>query len=374
MGEFGFLTADGVYHVTVYATDEDGNYRVLSMKNLRRMEPQAMKMLLASIREAHQRAVVSQPNNPITMQPLHVLAANNNPTTPPPFKVISTTESVTLRPITVASCSNCRVLSKVYPTGTSPVTQSATPSPDVINYDHTAVTPDPVKLHATERIPTKAEVSLYKQTQEPLNKDNHSGQLPILNYNQSDNQSDREDPNYNGFTFTQAPNQLDDADRHSRKLIGVNGDGNRNQVLSSPPAPFNNPPTLSGPLNNVLLNPGPAHEGRQPPPNLIHESRIGLAGGSEQFNEIGNLYKFNYTVGYHGHNEVGDASGRKEGGYHVIGRDGIRRTVSYTADENGFHPIIKYEAVSDVETPREETEKEAGLKGYEFKWFYVNKK
>ncbi|KAL4710515.1 hypothetical protein ACJJTC_008917 [Scirpophaga incertulas] len=35
MGEFGFITADGVYHVTVYATDENGNFKILSMKNIR---------------------------------------------------------------------------------------------------------------------------------------------------------------------------------------------------------------------------------------------------------------------------------------------------------------------------------------------------
>lgn len=33
MGEFGFITADDVYHVTVYATDENGNFKVISMKN-----------------------------------------------------------------------------------------------------------------------------------------------------------------------------------------------------------------------------------------------------------------------------------------------------------------------------------------------------
>ncbi|XP_045486529.1 protein lethal(3)malignant blood neoplasm 1 isoform X2 [Pieris rapae] len=35
MGEFGFITADGVYHVTVYATDENGAFKILSMKNIR---------------------------------------------------------------------------------------------------------------------------------------------------------------------------------------------------------------------------------------------------------------------------------------------------------------------------------------------------
>jgi len=35
MGEFGFITADGIYHVTVYATDENGNFKILKMKNIK---------------------------------------------------------------------------------------------------------------------------------------------------------------------------------------------------------------------------------------------------------------------------------------------------------------------------------------------------
>lgn len=33
MGEFGFITADGIYHVTVYATDEEGKFRILAMRS-----------------------------------------------------------------------------------------------------------------------------------------------------------------------------------------------------------------------------------------------------------------------------------------------------------------------------------------------------
>ena len=33
MGEFGFVTGDGVYHLTVYATDENGDFKILKMKN-----------------------------------------------------------------------------------------------------------------------------------------------------------------------------------------------------------------------------------------------------------------------------------------------------------------------------------------------------
>lgn len=31
-GEFGFITADNVYHQVVYATDENGNFRLISSK------------------------------------------------------------------------------------------------------------------------------------------------------------------------------------------------------------------------------------------------------------------------------------------------------------------------------------------------------
>lgn len=34
-GEFGFVTADGVYHQTVYGTDENGNFRILSRKSFK---------------------------------------------------------------------------------------------------------------------------------------------------------------------------------------------------------------------------------------------------------------------------------------------------------------------------------------------------
>ncbi|XP_034106914.1 protein lethal(3)malignant blood neoplasm 1 [Drosophila albomicans] len=39
MGEFGFITADGRYHVTVYATDENGKFRIISMKSFPYVAP-----------------------------------------------------------------------------------------------------------------------------------------------------------------------------------------------------------------------------------------------------------------------------------------------------------------------------------------------
>lgn len=85
------------------------------------------------------------------------------------------------------------------------------------------------------------------------------------------------------------------------------------------------------------------------------------------------LYRFNYTAGYHGHNEEGDTAGNKRGSYFIIGRDNIRRGVIYVANADGFVPVVKYEKVSSAEAPHEDTEKSAGLRGYEFEWFHKGK-
>lgn len=34
MGEYGFLTADGIYRITVYATDENGSFKIVSTKTI----------------------------------------------------------------------------------------------------------------------------------------------------------------------------------------------------------------------------------------------------------------------------------------------------------------------------------------------------
>lgn len=84
------------------------------------------------------------------------------------------------------------------------------------------------------------------------------------------------------------------------------------------------------------------------------------------------LYKFNYTTGFHGHNEEGDRAGAKAGSYFFIGRDGLKRTVNYKANEFGYQPSIKVEKVTPEETPEPETEKENKRHDYEFKWFFKN--
>lgn len=100
----------------------------------------------------------------------------------------------------------------------------------------------------------------------------------------------------------------------------------------------------------------------------------GLPNGIEEKDITDLLYKFNYTVGFHGHYEKGYKNGAKVGGYFVNGRDGISRVVTYVADENGYRPKVKLInlGLDSSDTPKEETEKNFGLKHFEFVWYPIN--
>lgn len=99
MGEFGFITADDVYHVTVYATDENGNYKIISMKNIK-----LMKML---------------PPPPTTQAP-----TTTTSTTPVPFKIITT-----VKPSDAAgkpACASCKLPGDLSSTSTQSPTDDPT--------------------------------------------------------------------------------------------------------------------------------------------------------------------------------------------------------------------------------------------------------
>ncbi|KAJ8732086.1 hypothetical protein PYW08_014816 [Mythimna loreyi] len=67
MGEFGFITADNVYHVTVYATDKEGRFKIVSMKNIH-LKADALSSLNAptSARQGH--ALALPPAQPASVQ------------------------------------------------------------------------------------------------------------------------------------------------------------------------------------------------------------------------------------------------------------------------------------------------------------------
>ncbi|XP_055624999.1 protein lethal(3)malignant blood neoplasm 1 isoform X2 [Toxorhynchites rutilus septentrionalis] len=309
MGEFGFVTADNVYHVTVYATDENGNFKIVSMKNYKLgpiMPPTAGK----------------------------TKATTTPSTTPQPFRIITTAKPpMSSRPAAVAGCSGCRIpetttVAKQQPTdSTLPETSTQYVPPFKI-----------VNKNDLESITTTIAPKLFMTTQVAGGSSKETPQKLIVKQ-----QSSKESTN-----DVKSPNAMQSLSKTPQLQTSAEKTA---QKTSQPSKPSSATPSGSGSTGSKLDHTEAAKM-------MIQHILNGL------------LYRFNYTVGYHGHHEQGDRAGNKEGGYFAIGRDGVRRGVTYTANEFGFQPHIKFDQVSPEETPREDTEKQAGLKGFDFKWFW----
>lgn len=327
MGEFGFITADGVYHVTVYATDADGHFKVISMKNLRKMPTKKL-------------------NEPTTRSPIPTPAKYEvnllKLTTQKPYDL------TTAKPSDIASCSGCSIPEKI---------KTMT------------------NLH---------EIGLPQKLSKPVNEiDSAAINKPInqlnnlINSNEPPKQTSYEmkaqtNMFENSDVLQNVPNQyspmpppLKDSEQPILQLEQLS-------YQKIPEMSLINTETNLLQLNeNVNQSPIQQQESFQKLPNLQNLPNQSIDKNNVDKMLTGLLYKFNYDVGYHGHREQGDREGNKEGSYYVIGRDGYKRTVSYKANEFGYQPHVKLELANSDEIPREGSEKEKGLKDYEFKWFYL---
>ncbi|XP_055691033.1 uncharacterized protein LOC129794279 [Lutzomyia longipalpis] len=434
MGEFGFITADNVYHVTVYATDENGNFKVLSMKNIKLMAEPMAKNIAAAIETMKSKLASSSP------QPR---AFTDSTTTPLPFVIHSTAaaplkeqEIVPVEPTTqkisdIQSCSNCKIPEPPKPANVpSYAPQNALP-PQMPQFSN----------RFSPQQPRQGISNLNLRDEKSLGggigggqEDNQGGsinqgfdqgndQAPGQAVEQTPEQVPQQAP---GQVFGQAPGQ-----GTFQENSGNQGPSSAfSSALDTPPNPPSidlNPPQTSSqpakedystdqralpegrslgddqtapqapesdggaalpedmPIESVMARFKGVEPSRKQPdgqqnfaqqprvqsPESRDSAQVNLDDQSMEQMLQGLLYLFNYTAGYHGHNEKGDREGNKEGGYYVVGRDGLRRSTEYRADAFGYQPKFKLERVPEEETPREETEKKAGLKGYEFKWFYL---
>jgi hypothetical protein len=283
MGEFGFITADDVYHVTVYATDENGNFKIISMKNIKLMKGPAPQPFAAPIA-----------------------------TTSKPFKVQTTARTIltTIRPSDVASCASCSLPAKPDAESIKPPSSALDASTDI---------PPPFKVVSKDVKPTPVPPATVQTVTDALPQ-------KIINQNQGN-------------------------------LISRLGSdvAKNNQQQQQNLTPNSRQPALNEKLNM---------------PQFFNKN----AGNSEHYNKMENLmngllYKFNYTTDFQGHHEQGDRQGKKEGEYYSVGRDNIKRVVSYKANEFGFMPIIRQEPLNPQDLQYYD-EKNNKLRGYEFKWFY----
>lgn len=126
MGEFGFITADDVYHVTVYATDENGNFKIISMKNIK---------------------LFKMPSTTTTTP-----APTTTSTTPQPFRVITTPV-----PSEEIACAGCKIPGKENGNGKPVLTTQISQTTTNQEENPTAAAPTPFKIvkEKTDDLPQK---------------------------------------------------------------------------------------------------------------------------------------------------------------------------------------------------------------------------
>uniref|UniRef100_A0A336LW24 CSON004344 protein n=1 Tax=Culicoides sonorensis TaxID=179676 RepID=A0A336LW24_CULSO len=323
MGEFGFITADGVYHITVYATDENGNFKIVSMKN-------AVMLPTSSLPSVQKESTTT--------------------TSAPPLKSQNPTKANSLK----FGCSNCVIPEKKNSKMTT-------------NFDEN--TANPV---ITDNIENQLSIdSGNKNTSHETNIINNP---PSVGLNENDHKTMFEtkspeinskdvnlqvDPKLNGQTIEQ--NSVKESPALNDKSIKTQSHNDQNNNGKSQ-------------LNNHSnTNENNQKNSKENGNNVNQINKYNIPTADEMKKMIGDLlYQFNYTLGYHGHNEKGYRNGDKVGSFFHIGRDALKRTVSYKANEFGYQPTIKLEKVSDEERPDPETEKYNKQHDYSFKWFFKN--
>ncbi|XP_037905964.1 uncharacterized protein LOC119648340 isoform X2 [Hermetia illucens] len=355
MGEYGFITGDGVYHVTAYATDENGNFKILFMKNLKIGLPGNQTK---NVLQLPTKPPLPQPTPPPRQTP-----------TPPPQRMPKALEFRPINPSDTRTCSGCAIPKE------EPRDQSLLIRPPSKKLDVTKMTTymkHNMKELVVPETPTNVINGDLQQKSNKVGKglDNPTKKVARVNDRNREIAQDLSkrrlqpsapsiDPR---FQTEEKPRQSADtpeigADPRAKPDLRINPkvsvdravqSGRKLDDQSQPKAPSGQRDRSGKSLNPPIDR------------NTLEEMRKAF---------VGLLYKFNYTVGYHGHHEKGDFVGSKDGGYYFVGRDGLRRDVEYVANDFGYQPYLTQEQVSDKDTPKEGSEKEAGLKGYEFRWF-----
>lgn len=265
--------------MTVYATDENGNFKIISMKNIKLYTQQP-----------------EQPQHPITS------------TTPQPFTVKATDPPTTEQPKKPVgeACASCKLIPK-------PDTETVKPS--VVPDEESSTIPPPFK------IVSKEDMSSDGQQQKLVNKNVDNNISVEANKQGGQLENNRQNNNNNFINNFNVPSKVDGRQ-----------------------------PSFNEKLNSVEL------------------SNNKLQGGhfnqQHQQNSNGLLYRFDYATDFNGHKEEGDRLGNKDGEYFAVGRDNVKRVVSYKANEFGYMPYIRQEPVYQLD------ERNNQLRRYNFEWFY----
>ncbi|KAB0797762.1 hypothetical protein PPYR_08755 [Photinus pyralis] len=471
-GEFGFITADGVYHVTVYATDENGNFKIISMKNIKISER------LDRLKESELPKIPGfQYHTPTTPQQSYPTITTVATTVRPVLSTKRLPKFLTASTIRVG-CGGCGIITtprslkeffngrtgKIESTTveTTKVTNSAYLKPNAPRPEDAPSffegSPKPRRVITESIVISQTEASTIFNRSPKLIQQNavteefrptlrtHSEEtvtmgtsnVPVIFSSPSDNIVTKAPPGQNpqlsvqettphneiarvtGAVTNSTPkpgtlvifsSERSTAPPTHNPQLSVQATTAHNLIASakavvahSTPKPETlvdviRPQLLEEPNKDVIEIPKGVKHAHQKTaryvPDVSAKAKIengairvpghdpiliqdkypnmvdGLPHGVTKADISDLLYKFNYTVGFHGHYEKGWRNGTKVGGYFVNGRDGYSRIVTYVADEFGYRPKFKMVrlGLDSLGTPKEDTEKSFGLESFEFVWY-----
>ncbi|XP_039965257.1 protein lethal(3)malignant blood neoplasm 1 isoform X2 [Bactrocera tryoni] len=394
MGEFGFITADGIYHVTVYATDEEGKFRILAMRSYPYEE------------------------NPKTIE--MVVRPKAKPTTPSPS---TTTERAKPKPFekhnfSVQGCSGCFIknnapkttqkpedkkydislLSKplapegtplIAPPGTALNAGKAKTSTTGANAPQA---PGKTGTNAAPKAPSNQPSGGVKGATSSISTPNTQITAPAINAgstgggkgNAGGASTGIGGANGGNSGFGGANNFGGNSGSGAAKgAAGIKAGGTAGFGSGVPGGKAGSAAGFAGgsPGNqagNAAGFGGGSTGSKAGGAAGFGGSSIGSKTGSaaglvggpagsksdSALGEAGDLYRFKYLLDYNGHRETGSHSGNKEGSFYAIGDDNVERTIEYIANEFGYQPRVRFRKLDAPVQAKENT-----LKDYEFVWF-----
>ncbi|XP_053956801.1 protein lethal(3)malignant blood neoplasm 1 [Anastrepha ludens] len=338
MGEFGFITADGIYHVTVYATDEEGKFRILAMRSYPYEEhPKTIDMIVRpKAKPTISKAIA------------------------PPTTTTTTTERANPKPIekhnfSVQGCSGCFLKNNV-PTTTTTSTQK----PQDKKYEIRTLS----RPLGPEKVP-------------------QIGSVPPSNTISSNTAKAATAGTFGGANSQKGPGKTGTnalPKSPSAPSAGATGSANGfttpKKQLTAPAISVGSTGGASRSNTNAGIGGGtPSNGGLSGNAGISKSGGNGSKGGSSggfasgskgasAAGETGDLYRFKYNLDYNGHRETGAHNGNKEGSFYAIGDDNVERTIEYIANEFGYQPHVRFRK---LDAPVQA--KENKLKDYEFVWF-----
>ncbi|XP_026847887.1 protein lethal(3)malignant blood neoplasm 1 [Drosophila persimilis] len=349
MGEFGFITADGIYHVTVYATDEEGKFHILSMKSYPYAGPIAPKTVAAtatSTPRAPQPSALPKYNfnteacsgcflkkSPASGSPKTEIRTLSQPLAPSSsaFPLASGPEDIPTQ-TGLSGAGAVRPTGNAFPTkiGGNPAVEGGSSAGSL------------PQGNAGNRGVSGSRLGGASGAAFPQGNAGNGGVSGTPQSAASGGSFPSGSPSFGGVSGGAVTTA-------SRPAGSAAGGAVTGGSLPGGSFPHGGSSSGSGAAGAVYRGSGPGGSG----------SAASASG------EVGDLYKFKYILDYNGHEEKGSRNGDKEGNYFAIGEDAVRRTVEYIANEFGFQPHISWQKLDDKNVLPEGN----SLKHYEFKWF-----